>query len=418
MAGVTIESEFRACVHCGLCLENCPTYVQLGVEMDSPRGRIVLMRGVLDGAIDDSAEVRRHVDQCLGCRACETACPSGVQYGDLLERFRGAVGGGAARSRLLDYLLFSVFPDRRRLRRWLTLGQLSRAVGVESFMRELDLERRLPMWMRRLLAMLPADGAPIEPLVEHYPATGPKRGSAAMFVGCVGEAIFGATNRATLRVLNRNGIAVGCPGSQTCCGAIHAHGGQLHEAREMARRNVAAFAGEEPIVTNVAGCGAMLKEYGRLLADDSAWASRARQFAARVRDVSEFLTERPLVRPSGSVHARVAYHDPCHLCHAQGVRRQPRDILRAVPGLELVGLAESEMCCGAAGTYNLTQPELSRQLAERKLACIGRSGADVVATGNAGCIMQIRTAVAEAGKAVEVVHPIELLDRAYGGTQK
>lgn len=416
MAGVTIESEFRACVHCGLCLENCPTYVQLGVEMDSPRGRIVLMRGVLDGAIDDSAEVRRHVDQCLGCRACETACPSGVQYGDLLERFRGAVGGGAGRSQLLDYLLFNVFPDRRRLGRWLMLGRLSRAVGVESFMRELDLERRLPAWMRRLMAMLPADGKPIEPLAEHYPATGPARGSAAMFVGCVGEAIFGATNRATLRVLNRNGIAARCPSSQTCCGAIHAHGGRLHEAREMARRNVTAFAGDEQIVTNVAGCGAMLKEYGRLLADDAEFAAQAARFAARVRDVSEFLAGRLIAPPTGRTQVRVTYHDACHLCHAQGVRREPRELLRSIPGVELVELPESEMCCGAAGTYNLTQPDLSGELAKRKLACIGRTGAGVVLTGNAGCIMQIRTAASEAGESIEVMHPIDLLDRAYGGS--
>ncbi len=416
MLGGALEAEFRACVHCGLCLENCPTYVQLGVEMDSPRGRIVLMRGVLEGAIDESAEVRRHIDQCLGCRACETACPSGVQYGDLLERYRSTTRPIAGpQSRLLDFLLFSIFPDRRRLGRWVAMGRLSRAIGVDAFLRELDLNRLLPAWMQRLMAMLPSDGGQTEPLVDRYPAMGKLKGCAELFIGCVGEAIFASTNRATVRVLNRNGIEVSCPPTQTCCGAIHAHGGRLDEAREYARRNIIEFAGDDPIVTNIAGCGAMLKEYGRLLADDEEFAARAARFSARVRDVSEFLAQGDLAPFSRPLAAKVTYHDACHLCHAQGVRRQPRELLRAIPGLELIELSESEMCCGAAGTYNLTQPELSSELARRKLGCIEQTGARIVATGNAGCIMQIRTAVAEAGQSIEVVHPIELLDRAYGG---
>jgi len=416
MLSAAAANEFRACIHCGLCLENCPTYVQLGVEMDSPRGRIVLMRGVMDSTIESSAHVRLHIDQCLGCRACESACPSGVQYAHLLERFRAQeryrVGHS---SRFLDYLLYSVFPDRRRLGRWLALGRMSRAIGFDALVDELGLRRLLPAWLRQLEAMLPEHPPQVEPLRTMYHATGAARGSVALFIGCIGEAMFGGTNRATVRVLNRNGLEVSCPIEQVCCGAIHAHGGRMSDARNLARRNIAAFGGDDPIVTNIAGCGAMLKEYGRILADDEGFAGPAADFSRRVRDISECLSGLSVSPPPASLNARVTYHDPCHLCHAQGIRREPRDLLRSIPGLELVELAESELCCGAAGTYNLTQPELSRELAERKLARIAETGASIVATGNAGCILQLRAAALRAGRAIEVVHPIELLDRAYGG---
>ncbi len=411
---VTSEQLFRACVHCGLCLEHCPTYVQLGVEMAAPRGRILLMHGILDGRIEPTAAVRNHLDLCLGCRACETACPSGVRYGALLERFRDAdraTRKPTLSQRLLDYLLFNVFPNRRRLASWLTLGRAARAIGLDRAIEQTGLLDMLPAWLAKLLRMLPPNEDPAEPLCDIYPAAAP-RAHGSFFIGCIGEAMFAQTNRATLRVLNANGVTVECPDSQVCCGAIHAHAGRTEDARTLARKNIEALTGNDPIVTNIAGCGAMLKHYAELLADDPQYAAKAAAFTSRVRDISEYLVDLPLTPPTHELRARVTYHDPCHLCHAQGIRRQPRDLLRAIPGLELVDLPESEMCCGAAGTYNLTQPEMSAELAARKLACIDRTGAAIVATGNAGCILQLRAA---AESRVEVSHPIELLDRAYTG---
>jgi len=411
---ITSEQLFRACIHCGLCLEHCPTYVQLGVEMDSPRGRILLMHGILDGRIEPTPAVRNHLDLCLGCRACETACPSGVQYGALLERFRDVDRANrkvTPSQRLLDYLLFNVFPNRSRLARCLALGRAARAIGLDRAIEQTGLLDMLPAWFGKLLRMLPPDDEPAEPLRDIYPAATP-RAQAAFFVGCIGEAMFANTNRATLRVLNANGVTVECPDSQVCCGAIHAHAGRTDEARALARENIEVFTGDAPIVTNIAGCGAMLKHYADLLADDPQYAEKAAAFASRVHDISEYLVGLRLTPPTHELRARVTYHDPCHLCHAQSIRRQPRELLRAIPGLELVDLPESEMCCGAAGTYNLTQPEMSAELAARKMACIARTGATIVATGNAGCILQLRSA---ADARVEVSHPVELLDRAYTG---
>lgn len=410
----SLDQLFQSCVHCGLCLEHCPTYVTRNFEPDSPRGRILLMRGLHDARIDLTPAVQRHLDLCLDCRACETACPSGVRYGRLIEHFRTTQPRPprtAWTERLLDYLLYEIFPDRRRLARWLRVGQFARAIGATRFADLTGLSRLLPPMLDRMQRMLPDDDpAPAEPLRAEYPAAAPRR-RASFFVGCVGEAVFPHTNRASLRVLNASGASVDCPASQTCCGAIHHHGGRLADALRLARANIDAFPGSDPIVTSIAGCGAMLKQYGALLADDSAYARRATDFSRRVQDISEFVADAPplALRP---LPLRVTYHDPCHLCHAQGIRRQPRDMLRRIPGLQLVDLPESELCCGAAGTYNLTQPEMSATLALRKLDRIRSTGASVVATGNAGCLLQLRAAAREHAAPIEVIHPIDLLDKA------
>ncbi len=415
--GDAVERGFSSCVHCGLCLEHCPTYVELGLEMDSPRGRIVIMKGIAEGRIDATESAHRHVDLCLGCRACETACPSGVPYGQLLESFRATHRPARRRGwsdRALDYLIFHVFPDVRRLRRWIGLSRLARKFGIEQALREIGFQRLLPEWFVKLTDMLPDDDeSEVEPLRPEYAAS-PARGGAAasLFAGCIGEAVFSHVNRATIRVINRCGVSVHCPPAQVCCGAIHAHGGRIDDARRLARRNIDAFDANAaaPIVCSVAGCGAMLKQYGHLLAGDREYAKRARAFAGRVKDVSEFMAGRPLrLRP---IDATVTYHDPCHLCHAQGVRAEPRAMLRRIPGLKLVDLPESEMCCGAAGTYNLTEPAMAERLARRKADHIRRTGAAVVATGNAGCQLQIATGLRRLGLAIQVFHPVELLDRA------
>jgi len=429
MAGIDPNDRhydrFFDCVHCGLCLSQCPTYAELGNENDSPRGRIYLMRSLSEGRIGVTDAVREHLDLCLDCRACETACPSGVRYGSLIEATRETLHASSyhrARSfteRMLDWLMFEIFPHPKRLNRWLWLGRLAQAVGLNDFLRTSGLADALGGPLAKLQSMLPEHVETCPPLPAHAQPDGSVRARVALFSGCVSEAMFGPTNRATHRVLLTNGCEVFVPDTQGCCGAIHHHGGRADEARAMARHNITAFeaidGGVEAVVVNVAGCGAELKGYDELLHDDPLWSERARRFVAKVKDVSEFLVALPLRPPTESLAMKVTYHEPCHLAHGQQIRRPPRELLGSIPDLELVELPESDWCCGAAGTYNLTQPEMSDRLARRKLENIDRTGADVIATGNAGCLMQLLTHVRMTERPYRVVHPIDLLDQAYHG---
>jgi len=404
---VAAPERFLDCVHCGLCLQACPTYLELGTEMDSPRGRIYLMRGLQDGTLAMTPDVARHLDLCLGCRACETACPSGVRYGDLIEGARSFVEATHTRplgTRLQRAVVAALFPHPDRLR--LALWPL----------RPLETLRILP-FVRRLVplaAMLP----PLDdwtPLPEESRPTGTAHARVAFLTGCVAQVLFAATNRATVRVLTRNGYVVAAPRRQTCCGALYLHAGDHAAALACARRNIDAFPERvSAVVVNAAGCGAMLKQYGDLLADDPRYADRARAFSARVRDVTEFLAERPLTPPPGRLPLRVTYHDACHLAHGQGVRSAPRALLAAIPGLELVELPDSDVCCGSAGSYNLTEPAMAARLGTRKAESVRTTGATCVAAANPGCVLQIQAALRRAGIAVDVRHPIELLDEAYG----
>jgi glycolate oxidase iron-sulfur subunit len=411
--------RFQECVHCGLCTASCPTYLVTSNENDSPRGRIYLMRAVTDGRAGASDDVRKHLGLCLDCRACETACPSGVKYGQLIEPYKIALqasrspGGTGRVGWLLRAILHHLFPYPRRVRLALAPVRALKAVGLYGLLEKSGLFRILPRGLQGMATMLPTRLPRAEHLPEWLPAMGPRRARVALFTGCVSDVMFPATNAATARVLQRNGCDVLVPRTQACCGAIHYHSGAERPALDLARRNVQAFPFDDvdAVIVNAAGCGAMLKEYGHLLQATDPDASA--RFAAKVRDVAEFLIELGPVPPTGSVPLDVAYHDACHLCHAQKVRSQPRQLLAMIPGLRLVPLAESEVCCGAAGTYNLTQPEMSRQLGERKLAHIEQTGAAVVATGNVGCILQIARIARDAGNPVDVVHPIDLLDRAY-----
>lgn len=400
--------KFLDCVHCGLCLSACPTYVELGTEMDSPRGRIYLMKGIEDGSLPLSADVVRHLDLCLGCRACETACPSGVRYGELIEAARPFVEAQHRRpafDRWRRRAIALVFPHPQRLRTLLLPLRLLDLIGV------------LP-WLRRRVgaaAMLPPLGA-WGPLPELVPARGPEQQRVALVAGCVAQVLFAETNRATVRVLTRNHCSVVTPVGQGCCGALYLHGGARDAALACARRNIDAFPDEvSAILTTAAGCGAVLKQYGELLQEDARYAARARAFSAKVRDVTEFLAALPLVAPSRPLRARVTYHDACHLAHAQGVRQAPRQLLQQIPGIELVELPDADMCCGSAGSYNLTEPAMARRLGDRKAENIRATGAEWIAAANPGCVMQIRAALRRGGTAATVVHPIELLDRAYEG---
>jgi glycolate oxidase iron-sulfur subunit len=402
------RSGLDACVHCGFCLQSCPTYLTLEDENDSPRGRIVLMRALLEGTLPPEDEsVHRHIAQCLGCRACETVCPSGVPYGHLLEATRATL----AEHRPIPFVaraILWVFERPRLLALAMRGGRMLRGLGIARFLAKLPGRPGFAMAMlastRRSTSRTPGT-----------PATRGNRGSVALLTGCVMEGLFTETNRATERILSANEYAVREAPGQRCCGALHAHAGDAHAARRLARTNVAAFerAGADYICVNAAGCGAMMKEYAHLLADDPEWHERADCVSAKVRDVSELLTVEGGPKRGGGVTTRVAYDAPCHLLHAQRIAAAPIDLLRAIPELELVPLNESEMCCGSAGIYNLVEPETSDVVLARKLENIAAAAPEVVATGNPGCLMQIGAGLLRAGSRTIALHPIELLDQSY-----
>ncbi|MDE3193508.1 MAG: glycolate oxidase subunit GlcF [Chloroflexota bacterium] len=410
----------QRCVHCGFCLPTCPTYAVLGVEADSPRGRIRLMKDVWEGRIaPQNAAFERHVYQCLDCRACETACPSGVEYGKLVEAARSQVERTRPRGavpRLVRWLAFDqLLPHPRRLALVARLTYLARDLGAAALLRLIGRRIRLAERLAGSLDLVPsgAPSAPQLPLV--FPASGERRARVALFQGCIQRAAFGGTNAATARVLARNGIEVIVPEEQTCCGALHVHAGERASGRELAKRNIAAFErlGVDAIVINAAGCGANVKEYGWLLKDDPLWAERAARFAATVKDATEILGDMGLTSTPGRLEASVAYDEPCHLLHGQKISAQPKALLAQVPGLRIVPLAEADWCCGGAGIYNVTQPDLSQRLLHRKMEHVRAAAPDILVTANPGCLMQLASGVRASGMRTEVLHLIDVLDRAY-----
>jgi glycolate oxidase iron-sulfur subunit len=419
------ETANLDCIHCGLCLSVCPTYIQLGSEVDSPRGRIYLIKAMQEGRVSpSSATFGRHMELCLECRACESACPSGVKFSVMMNDARDAIRKATPLPPLQQLgrrLIFrTLLPSRFLLGVLFRLLRFYQVSGLQRLVRASGLLDLLPKRLGEMEKLLPE--VPRRPGYRLPPrAAAGGRARAALFEGCVMPELFGPVHEATVRVLERNGVAVCLPRTQTCCGALHLHAGERDLARDLARRNIAAFEadGADAVVTNAAGCGAMLKEYGHLLADDPAYGERARVFSRRVRDVSELLDELGIDRTMGRLGVKATYDDPCHLLHGQGIKAAPRRLLNSIPGLELVELAEADRCCGSAGIYNLTHPEMSARILADKIANIARSGAEVVATGNPGCLMQIRQGLREKGLAIEAVHPIELLDRAYraGGSR-
>jgi len=384
--------------------------------MDSPRGRIYLMKSGLEGRVAMTDTFVRHFDACLGCMACVTACPSGVQYAPLIEATRDQIERRHSRSvgdRLFRNLLFSIVPFPLRLR--LALAPLVVFRWIQPLLLRAGVLRMLPSRLRALAELAPP--VSLRGLMATVPAYTPPSGAprlrVGLLTGCVQRLVFGHVNAATVRVLAAEGCEVAVPAGQGCCGALALHAGRLDEARGFARRTIAAFeaAGLERVVANAAGCGSSMKEYGTLLADDPSWAGRAAAFSARVRDVTELLVE--LGPPRAVRHPlplRVAYHDACHLAHAQGIRQQPRDLLAGIPGVELLAFGEGDMCCGSAGIYNLVEPDAARDLGARKVANIAAVNPEVVATANPGCTLQIAAAAARRGDTMPVLHPIELVD--------
>ncbi len=403
--GEAMTAPIDACVHCGFCLPTCPTYVTQGEEMDSPRGRIFLMKEVLEGKIELDGALG-YLDNCLGCLSCVTACPSGVQYGDLITSFRAHVDPVRPRepvSRLQRELTLRTLPYPRRFRAAARLGRRFKALaGV------------MPEALAPMMRLLPDTLPRARPLPELWPAVGERRARVALLAGCAQQVLAPDINWATLRVLAANGVETVIPSGQACCGSLAMHTGAFERALPLARRNLRAFGADvDAVITNAAGCGSGMKEYGLLFAGQPE-AAAAQALAARVQDVSVFLDELGLLSPPGlSAPLKVAYHDACHLAHAQGVRSAPRRLLESIEGVALVEPAEWELCCGSAGTYNIEKPDIAAQLGARKARNLLATGAELIATGNIGCMTQVQLHLEELDRALPVLHTVQVLDRAY-----
>jgi Fe-S oxidoreductase len=405
--------ELDRCVHCGLCLNQCPTYRVLRLEPDSPRGRIHLVRAAADGRLELNEGFKDHIYLCLLCRACETACPSGVQYGRIAESAREILGPpGSPLARAIQNLAFTqLLPHPWRLRMAAKLLRLYQRTGMRRLLSPL-----LPKKLREMESMLPTFSRHFfMPGTKKFPAAGRRRARVAMLNGCVMPLLFAEVNEATVRVLQRNGCDVVFPERQTCCGALNVHNGETVAAKKMARQNIDAFldCGADAVIVNAAGCGAAIKEYAHLLRGDPAYADRASRFSSLVKDAGEFLADLGLTGKLASLEMTVTYQDPCHLAHGQRIRTQPRALLQAIPGLKLREMEGADRCCGSAGIYNITHSEMSQHLLKEKMNAIAATGAEAVVAPNPGCMLQLRFGARAYGPAVAVYHLIDLLDKAY-----
>ena len=425
---IPADDVINACVHCGLCLSSCPTYRETGLEMASPRGRIYLIKAVAEGRIGMESEVfQEQMSLCLNCRACEAVCPSGVQYGQILEASRTQIEQARDEGRLPPHpwlvrlmrggtfgMLFKHLSLFRLFSRLIWLYQRS---GVQALARRTGLLKRLKLDEAEAL-LPPISDRFVVPQGQIYPAEGTPRYHVALLTGCIMSTAFAGVHAATIRVLRKNGCEVILPRGQGCCGALHVHGGDMEGGRELARRNIAAFEalGVDAIIVNAAGCGSSMKEYGHLLGADSAWAERARVFSAKVKDISEFLGAIELnTRDLTPLDLTVTYQEPCHLAHAQRISAQPRALLNAIPGIRLKEMRESSLCCGSAGIYNITEPEMAARLGKRKLDNAEATCADILVTANPGCHLQLAGGLRRRGSAMRVRHIVEVLDEAYRG---
>jgi glycolate oxidase iron-sulfur subunit len=424
-------SILQQCIHCGMCLPTCPTYDSTKLERNSPRGRIALMRSIAEGKLEVTKAFGEELYFCLGCLACETACPAGVEYAPMFEAARAdietaGVLAAPQRNVVRAFTLRIIFTNPALLRLIGRVMYWYQVSGAEALVRRLGLLRLLPRRWRELEPLTPR----VQPqfsdeLIAPVESAKERRFRVGMLTGCVQDLVYPHVNRDTVEVLVANGCEVFTPRAQHCCGSLHAHNGELGLAREMARRQIddmeraaGPLESLDGIISNAAGCGSHLKHYDHLLADDPDYAAKARAWSARLQDVHEWLAAHGLRAPAATAEQTVTYHEACHLCHGQKISRQPRELLRAIPGLKLVELPEATWCCGSAGIYNITQPDMSRKLLDRKLANLRKTGVSIVASANTGCCVQLEAGLREAGMAVEVVHPVTLLARAYRGEKR
>lgn len=418
--GRVMDEDLYRCVHCGLCLNVCPTYLETGLETESPRGRIALMKGLNEGRLEASRRVVSHWDLCLGCRACEAACPSGVPYGRLIEGVREELverGKTSWRSKLVStVMLRGLLPRLWALRFLVWMMRWYQRLGVQWLVRGSRILKLVPGPLNKLERQLPrVPGRFFRASSKVFPAVGEKKMRVGLLAGCVMPLVQGPTMDAAVRVLQRNGCEVVVSPGQGCCGALNLHSGEGSSGRRMARRNIDVFlsAGVERVVVASAGCGSAMKEYGHLLKDDAEYSEKAEQLASMTVDITEFLASLPFERPKWRVDLRVTYQDACHLAHAQGVSEAPRRLLEAIPGLELVEMEDASVCCGAAGIYTITQRRMSARLLESKMDAVLATGAEVVATANPGCALQLEAGLRQAESDGRVCHVVDLLDEAY-----
>lgn len=415
------EKDLYKCVHCGLCLNACPTYLELGLETESPRGRLALMKAVAEGRVDYTNRLVEHMELCLQCRACEVACPSSVPFGSLMAATRNRIQRDTHVvwwEKSLRWLAFKqLLPYQWRLRLGFRLTRLYQKSGAKDLVGRYGLKDFLPSRLSEMEEMLPELPQRLfpPPNLQFVPAQGVRRARVGFFSGCVMPLTFGPVNAATVRVLARNGCDVVIPGTQGCCAALNVHNGERDTARTMAKRNIDVFekAGVDYVINNAAGCGAMLKEYEELLEHDPVYAERAKVFVDKVRDVSEFLAQLPLLKPTGEIRRRVTYQDSCHLVNAQRITSQPREVMNSIPGLELVEMPNSDRCCGAAGSYQITQREMSSRILGSKMRDIASADADILVTANPGCMIQLDMGLRKEGRPGRSYHVVELLDMAY-----
>ncbi len=419
-ADAPTESDLYRCVHCGLCLSSCPTYVETALEMESPRGRLALMKAVNEGRVEITPRIVSHWETCLQCRACEAVCPSGVPYGRIMERTRSQVRAVGLQSRELKrfgrFFLNSALPNPKKLRMGVYLIRIYQRLGIQKLVRLSHLLYLLPGGIGKLESQLPTLSKRFfGPTENVHSAQGEKKMTVALLSGCVMPLMQGPTMEATVRVLTRNGCDVMVPLGQGCCGALNGHAGDLETSRAMARTNIDSLmaAGVERIITSSAGCGSSMKEYAELLKADPEYCTKAVQFSEMTQDVTEFLVSLPFQAPTSTVNRRVTYQDPCHLAHAQRITAAPRTILNSIPGLELVEMENSSLCCGGAGIYPSVQPALSKRLLKRKMASIDATDVQEVITANPGCMLQLEMGLKSQGKNGRVRHVVDILDEAY-----
>ena len=413
----------RDCVHCGFCLSACPTYLETGNELDSPRGRIYLMNAAVNGEIPLEGSLVKHLDMCLGCLACEPACPSGVQYGSLIEAGRSQIERRYERSTFDKYYrsaIFSLFPYPKRMKLMLPMFYIYQKLGLRSLIQSTGIIARFSQKLSKMEEMLPEVKSLTFPpeLPEVIHAKGKQRYRVALLTGCVQSVFFSKTNEATARVLAENGCEVIVPQNQSCCGALSVHSGRLSEGRDFAKQTIMTFEGLEvdAIITNSAGCGSTMKDYGEILKDDPQYFERAEALSEKTKDVMEFLSDIGLQGNLKDLSVKVTYQDACHIGHAQRIKEQPREVLKEIPGLELIEMPESDLCCGSAGIYNLVQPEMSQNLLDRKMGNVKQNKVDYLVAGNPGCLLQIQKGIKSNGLNIKTAHPIELLDWSYRGT--
>ncbi len=414
------EEDLYKCVHCGFCLQACPTYVETGLETESPRGRIALMKAVRSGRIGITDSVIQHWELCIQCRACEAACPSGVPYGRMIEATMAETArqrSTSSVSRLVSAAALNhLLPHQRRLSMVVAAARLYRKSGLHGAVRKLRLLKPFPRALSDLHDAMPDMSKRVfAARGQVIPAHGKERARVGLLSGCVMPLVHGPQMESVVSVLSRNGCEVVIPNGQVCCGAIHSHVGDLEQARRLARSNIEAFfrAGVDTIVVASAGCGVRMKEYGNLLREDPVYGERAARFDSMVKDVHEFLAALPIAPPAGTLNSKVTYQDSCHLSHAQGITRQPRELMDAIPGVRRVEMEHASRCCGAGGTYTITQREFSLRLLERKMRTVAATGADVLATANPGCVMQLEFGAQRYGVPVKVRYVTDLLEESY-----